>query len=155
MRIFLAILSLFSSLLSLQLTAKSFDLSHYQGKVVYLDFWASWCVPCRKSFPWMNKIRQEYPESKLAIIAVNLDKDPLLADKFLSSYPATFDILYDQNGDLARKYQIPGMPSSLIFDQNGKVISVHSGFYSKKISLYEKQLEAAVNQLSKGSIDEK
>ncbi|WP_444997666.1 TlpA family protein disulfide reductase [Aliikangiella sp. IMCC44359] len=123
------------------------DLSQYEGKVVYLDFWASWCIPCRKSFPWMNQMQKKYGQDKLAIIAVNLDKKHELAQDFLKKYPAEFEVLYDQAGVLAKKYQIPGMPSSIIFDHNGKVVSAHSGFFSKKRDEYELQLQSVINKI--------
>jgi len=123
------------------------NISNYQGQVVYLDFWASWCIPCRKSFPWLNKIRQMYSKKQLTIVAVNLDKDPELAADFLKKYPASFGIVYDQAGLLAKKYQIPGMPSSILFDHNGKVIGAHSGFFKKKIDQYEQTIANAISQL--------
>jgi thiol-disulfide isomerase/thioredoxin len=125
-----------------------FDLSKYKGKVVYLDFWASWCVPCRKSFPWLNKMREKYTPEQLVIVAVNLDKEQTLAMAFLEKYPASFDITFDPKGVTAKKYEIPGMPSSILFDHNGKVIDAHSGFFTKKVVQYEAQLETAVSQLS-------
>jgi len=125
---------------------QSFELSQYKGKVVYLDFWASWCIPCRKSFPWMNQLRQKYSNDDLVIIAVNLDKKKSLATKFLTENPVTFDILYDPKGLLAKRFQIKGMPSSVIFDRNGKPIEAHTGFFVKKISEYEQVIENAINK---------
>ena len=151
MRIFLIIIALLGSLGVQANQANSanevVDLSKYKGKVVYLDFWASWCVPCRKSFPWMNKMRDRYSAENLAIVAVNLDKEAHLAQAFLKQHPANFDVLFDAEGRSAKKYQIPGMPTSILFDPSGKVISAHSGFFKKKISEYEQQLEAAVSAL--------
>ncbi len=123
-----------------------FDISNYSGKVVYLDFWASWCVPCRKSFPWMNQLRQKYSKEELTIIAVNLDREHQLAIEFLKTYPADFEIIFDPKGELAKKYQIPGMPSSILFDQQGKIITAHSGFFQEKISEYELEIEQVINK---------
>jgi len=127
-------------------------LEDYRGKVVYLDFWASWCVPCRKSFPWMNDLQARYRNSHFAIVAVNLDKDPALAQQFLAQYPAQFEIKYDPQGQLAKQYQIPGMPSSLLIDANGKIIETHSGFFQKKIAEYEQAIDAAVGALQQNSL---
>ena len=123
-----------------------FDISQYKGKVVYLDFWASWCIPCRKSFPWLNKMREKYSPDQLAIVAVNLDKEHALATDFLAQYPASFEIIYDPKSVTAKKYNIPGMPSSILFDKNGKAIDVHSGFFMKKIDEYESQLQSTIEQ---------
>lgn len=125
---------------------QSFELSNYKGKVVYLDFWASWCVPCRKSFPWMNKLRQLYSNDDLVIIAVNLDKKRSLADEFLNENPASFNITYDPKGHIAKHYQIKGMPSSVIFDRSGKPIAAHTGFFVKKIKQYEQVIRNTIGQ---------
>ena len=123
-----------------------FELSNYSGKVVYLDFWASWCVPCRKSFPWMNQLRQKYSKEELVIIAVNLDREHQLATEFLKTYPADFEVIFDPKGELAKKYQIPGMPSSILFDQQGKVITAHSGFFQDKIPEYELEIAQVISK---------
>ena len=70
------------------------DLEEYRGKVVMLDFWASWCVPCRRSFPWMNEMQARYGDDGLVIIGVNLDNERREADAFLVEYPADFTIVY-------------------------------------------------------------
>lgn len=122
-----------------------FDINEYQGKIVYLDFWASWCIPCRKSFPWMNKMHQQYSSDELVIIAVNLDKKKSLADDFLQENPAKFKVIYDPKGQLAKHFHIKGMPSSIIFDRNGKPVVAHTGFFVKKISQYEQEIQTRVN----------
>ena len=121
------------------------NLDQYEGKVVYLDFWASWCVPCRKSFPWMNKLQDKYSDNELVIIAVNLDKKRSLADEFLAENPAKFKIVYDPKGKLAKKFKIKGMPSSVIFDQKGKPIIAHTGFFVKQIHAYEQEIKNTIN----------
>jgi len=74
--------------------SETFNLSDYQGKVVILDFWASWCVPCRRSFPWMNEMQNKYGDDGLVIVAVNLDSEVSDAEAFLERYPADFSIYY-------------------------------------------------------------
>jgi len=145
-------------ILSLQLLNKahsgeidSFDLNQYKGKVVYLDFWASWCVPCRKSFPWMNQLTEEYSTADLVIIAVNLDKKEELAEEFLKENPANFDIFYDPKGVLAKRFKIKGMPSSVIFDRAGKPVAAHTGFFVKKIQQYEHEIIDAIGNEANNS----
>lgn len=104
------------------------DLSKLKGKVVYIDFWASWCVPCRKSFPWMNDMRNRYDRKDLQIIAINLDADKGEAMKFLEKVPASFDIAYDPDGEIAAKYDLQVMPSSYLINKNGEVVFAHKGF---------------------------
>jgi len=125
-------------------TSPKFNLEDYEGKVIYLDFWASWCIPCRKSFPWMNRIQQKYGTDKLVVIAVNLDKKRSLAENFLLEYPANFKILYDPAGKLAKYYQIKGMPSSIIFDQSGTPVAAHTGFFKDKVQLYEQEISKLI-----------
>jgi cytochrome c biogenesis protein CcmG/thiol:disulfide interchange protein DsbE len=122
----------------------SFDPGDYKGKVLVVDFWASWCVPCRRSFPWMNEMHSRYEDDGLVIIGVNVDRQSEDAATFLAKYPAKFDVVYDPEGALARKYGVEAMPSSIIFDRNGEVIDRHSGFKIKRQSEYEATLRAAL-----------
>jgi cytochrome c biogenesis protein CcmG/thiol:disulfide interchange protein DsbE len=114
-----------------------FDLTEFKGKVVVLDFWASWCVPCRRSFPWMNSMQEKYGDSGLVIIGVNMDSDAADAKSFLQAYPAEFKIVNDPDGDLAREYEVIAMPSSYIFDRNGVLVTRHLGFKVKRQDEYE------------------
>ena len=118
------------------------ELAKYKGQVVYLDFWASWCVPCRKSFPWMNEIHKKYEQQGLKVLTINLDADRANADEFLAKYPAQFSVLYDSAGLSARKFKVKGMPSSYLVNKEGKVVSVHVGFFKDKIAEYEQEIEA-------------
>ena len=118
-------------------------LAAYSGKVVYVDFWASWCGPCAESFPWLNQMQAKYG-SDLAIVGVNVDTDAKAADRFLTQHPARFDILRDPAGALPEHYKIEGMPSSVILDANGRVLHQHSGFRSAKAEEYEAAIRAAL-----------
>jgi len=119
-----------------------FDLGEYHGKVVYLDFWASWCKPCRKSFPWMNDMIGRYPEQEFKIVTINLDRDPEAMHEFLARVPARFDIYHDPAGTLAEKFQLQGMPTSYLIDKSGQVVSRHIGFQTGLIAEYEAEIEA-------------
>jgi len=136
--------TLFSSINSLSQSENTLKqaLAKHKGQVIYLDFWASWCGPCRKSFPWMNKISTKYQEQGFVVISVNLDADKTLAQDFLSKNTANFSVIYDPQGDIAQRLNIQGMPSSLIIDRQGKIQQAHTGFFTKKIKLYEAQLMA-------------
>ncbi len=116
-------------------------IKQYQGDVIYLDFWASWCTPCRKSFPWMNKMQQKYADKNFKVISVNLDAEPNLAKQFLARTPANFTILYDTDGSLAQELQLKGMPSSFIINAEGKMVSAHVGFTDKKKAKYEQEIQ--------------
>ncbi|WP_441002838.1 redoxin family protein [Pseudocolwellia agarivorans] len=120
-------------------------LEQHKGKVIYLDFWASWCVPCRKSFPWMNKIQNTYSPEKFTVISINLDSDKSLADKFLTTLPASFPVIYDPKGELAKKFHVKGMPSSYLANQQGKVVSHQTGFFTEESAMYENEISQLLN----------
>ena len=120
------------------------NLSSYDGKVVIVDFWASWCVPCRRSFPWMNAMQDKYREDGLVIIAVNLDRNAEDAARFLEKYPANFEIVYDPEGALAKEYSVEVMPSSVIIGRNGEPYERHAGFKVKRQAEYEATIRAAL-----------
>jgi len=124
---------------------KAFNLSKYNGKVVIVDFWASWCVPCRRSFPWMNAMQEKYAADGLIIIAVNLDRNAEDAARFLEKYPANFEITYDPEGALAKEYGVEVMPSSFIIGRNGDRYERHSGFKVKRQDEYEATIQAALD----------
>lgn len=143
---FFAIASLLIPAFSTVHSADPFDLETYRGKVVVVDFWASWCVPCRRSFPWMNEMHSKYGDDGLVIIGVNMDADAADAQKFLGQYPAEFSVVYDPNGDLARQYDVIAMPSSYVFDRDGKQVAQHLGFKVKQQEEYEALLLETLNQ---------
>ncbi len=116
-------------------------LSDYKGKVIYLDFWASWCTPCRKSFPWMNDIQKRYGKKGFEIIAVNLDQEPEKAKAFLDKIPANFTIAYDAEGVSAAAFKIKGMPSSYLIDRTGKITFSHIGFREKEVPAMEQKIK--------------
>jgi cytochrome c biogenesis protein CcmG, thiol:disulfide interchange protein DsbE len=118
---------------------KTVRLSDYRGKQpVYLDFWASWCVPCRQSFPWMNELSSRYPNLK--IVAVNLDERREDADKFLAAVPARFALAFDPKGGVARIYDLKGMPTSFLIDRQGVLRREHRGFRRDDGAALEQQL---------------
>ncbi|WP_188151521.1 TlpA disulfide reductase family protein [Teredinibacter waterburyi] len=121
------------------------NLSDLKGKVVYLDFWASWCTPCRKSFPWMNSMVSRYGKDGFVVITVNVDKEPELAQQFLKDVPADFAVVFDPEGNIAKQYDILGMPSSFLIDRSGKIRIAHTGFFSQKIPAYEQEIIQLLN----------
>lgn len=104
------------------------DLGAYRGRVLYLDFWASWCAPCRESFPWMNSMQGQFAADGLTVIAVNVDHERADAEQFLRTHPARFRIVYDPQGSLPEKFGVRGMPTSFLIDRNGHIQSRHEGF---------------------------
>jgi thiol-disulfide isomerase/thioredoxin len=132
---------------SLEGQQKQIELSKYHGKVVYVDFWASWCQPCRKSFTWMNKMQSLYGSEDFKVIAINLDESRAKADEFLQQIPANFDVAFDPQGNTAEAYKIKAMPSSYLIDKNGKVVHANLGFRGND----EDQLETKIRNLLRQS----
>lgn len=119
-------------------------LDGYAGKVVYVDFWASWCTPCAESFPWLNTLEEKFG-SRLAVVGVNVDENSGDADRFLKRHPAQFDIVRDPQGRIAGHYALPGMPTALILDERGTVVHTHSGFRRADVADYETAIAGALN----------
>ena len=149
MRTFVLLLAAFAlgtAVLSAQADAPKLDLSQYKGKVVYLDFWASWCKPCRQSFPWMNAMQAKYSADGLVVVSVNLDEQRADADKFLKQVPADFTIVFDPEGKLAEQYQLIGMPTSFLIGRDGQVVKRHSGFFDSSPAEYEAEIRALLGK---------
>ena len=121
----------------------SVKLAEFKGKVVYLDFWASWCEPCKKSFPWLHDIKQRYTDKGFEVVAVNLDKDRKLADAFIKEMDVNFVLAFDEDGESASRYKLKGMPSSYLIGRDGKLYASHVGFIEKD----KKKLEQAIKEL--------
>src|SRR5665213_2206842 len=100
-----------------------------KGRVVLVDFWASWCVPCARSFPVMDELQKTYGAKGLVIIAVNVDEIKADMESFLKAHPVTFSVVRDAKQRLVEKTGIAAMPSSFLLDKNGKVAFAHSGFH--------------------------
>jgi len=121
-------------------------LSDYRGKVVLLDFWASWCGPCRHSFPWMYDMQAKYKAKGLEVVAVSLDMERDSADNFLKKYPVNFTIGYDTDGFVADAYQVSVMPTSYLIDRKGNVVEVHYGFRSSDADKMEARLREVLEK---------
>lgn len=118
-------------------TAGRLDLGEYRGKVVLVDFWASWCVPCRRSFPWLEEMQARYAQDGFVVIGVNVDSSPADAKAFLEEYPVSFRIVEDRKGGLAGEFDVIAMPSSYLFDRDGELVARHLGFKVRKTDEYE------------------
>jgi DsbE subfamily thiol:disulfide oxidoreductase len=115
-----------------------------RGRVVLVDFWASWCVPCRKSFPWLAAMQEKYGPQGLTVVGVNLDKTRPAADAFLAQVPAPFTLAFDPAGKTAAAWGVKGMPSTFLVGRDGTLVYAHVGFDPAKTESFEKRIEEAL-----------
>jgi len=121
---------------------EAISLDRLRGQVVYVDFWASWCGPCRRSFPWMNELQQRYRNSGVTIIAINVDTKREDAERFLRQYPAIFAVVYDAAGATPRAYDVKAMPSSYLVDREGRIAAIEQGFLDERRSALEDKIRS-------------
>lgn len=124
----------------------SIQLSDMKGDVIYLDFWATWCPPCRKSFPWMEEMQQRYKDLGFKVVAVSLDNKRGVIDQFLQNMSTSFTIAHDPSGESATAFKVKGMPSSYLIDRHGNIHLTHMGFNSKDKSKLEAEIKNLIAQ---------
>jgi thiol-disulfide isomerase/thioredoxin len=104
------------------------DSTVLAGQVVYVDFWASWCVPCRKSFPWMEDEHKKYASQGFEVVTIDLDKSKAASTDFRDKMNVSLPVVYDSVGTLAKRFGVDVMPSSFIYARDGKVREQHRGY---------------------------
>jgi cytochrome c biogenesis protein CcmG/thiol:disulfide interchange protein DsbE len=124
----------------------SINLEEFRGRVVYLDFWASWCAPCQQSFPWMSAMQGAYERQGLTVVAVNLDRYREDAERFLAKHRPNFDVRFDPQGKVAERFKVKGMPTSVIIDRHGVLRFTHIGFRALDQAAYEDQLRQVLEE---------
>lgn len=121
-------------------------LSNLRGKVVLLDFWASWCAPCREELPFLDILNKTYGNSNFEVVAVNIDNKPEKAYDFLKKYSVKLTPVWDQEKQVVGAYDVETMPTTFIIDKEGWIRFVHSGFKAEQFSEYKKQIEYLLYQ---------
>ena len=128
------------------LSGDNVTLSSFKGKnVVLLDFWATWCPPCREAMPHLQKLHEEYGKKGLTIMSINLQEKESTVKKFIKSNGFTFNILLDQTGEVANAYGVRGIPTMVLIDKNGKISMKKVGYSESG----ESELAQKIRQLLK------
>lgn len=128
------------------LSLDEYRASDTPSRLVYLDFWASWCSPCRQSFPWMNEIQAKYASEGLRVIAINLDTEAAAAERFLRQVPATFDVVLDPTAEMAKQFEVPAMPTSYLIGMDGTILDRHEGFRATDKADLEASIKLALTR---------
>jgi peroxiredoxin len=117
-------------------------LAQYAGKVVYLDFWASWCAPCRLSLPRMVQLQRDLGTADFVVLAVSVDEHPAKARKFLAPFKVNYAVLHDATGKTAMSYRVAGMPTSFVINREGEITYRHVGFKAGDMAVIQQHIEA-------------
>ena len=126
---------------------KDLSLEAFKGKVVYLDFWASWCGPCALSFPFMSEVAKKHKAEGLELIAISVDEARADADAFLSAHPTPdVTVVHDPNGDCPKVYGLETMPTSYLIDRKGNLREVHRGFSNSDRAELSKRIESLLKE---------
>jgi thiol-disulfide isomerase/thioredoxin len=115
-------------------------LSAFSGNVLLVDFWASWCVPCKTSFPALDALYREYQPKGLEVVAVNLDERRKNADAFLAAHPHRMTVLFDPKGVAPEAFGVKGMPTSYLIDRSGTIRFTHMGYSGDVVASYRKEI---------------
>ncbi|MBT5704736.1 MAG: TlpA family protein disulfide reductase [Verrucomicrobia bacterium] len=128
-------------------STESIAAQDLKGKIVMYDFWASWCPPCKASFPVMQSLVEEYGDQGFTVIAINEDEKPSKMTKFLKRQKVSFPIHHDVNHTLIESLKVKTMPSAFLVDQDGMIHSVHEGFHEKTSGkAYRKAIESLLKK---------
>lgn len=125
---------------------ENIKLSELRGQVVLINFWASWCGPCRQEMPLLDQMYQKYSPLGFTLLGVNVEQDSTDAERLLKDTPVTFPILFDAQNQVSKLYDVTAMPSTVLVDRDGKVRYVHKGYQPGYESEYQTQIRALVKE---------
>jgi thiol-disulfide isomerase/thioredoxin len=121
-------------------------LSEHRGEVILLNFWASWCGPCRQEMPLLNSINDRYSKLGFSVIGVNVDKDSALASKLLKDIPVGFPVLLDNLSMVSATYDVSAMPTTVLIDRDGNMRYIHKGYKPGLEMTYEQQIKELIKE---------
>ena len=116
-------------------------LSELRGRVVLINFWASWCGPCAQELPKLNELVKLHGDEGFELLAINIDEEPEKAIKMMKKLGVDFTVLFDETKKVSKQYKIDAMPMTIILDRNGEVRYIHRGYKESYLGLYEQQIK--------------
>jgi peroxiredoxin len=122
------------------------SLAQYKGQVVMINFWASWCGPCRQEMPLLEGIYKKYRQMGFTLLGVNVEPDSQAASEWLKQTPVSFPILYDKDSKVSKLYDVAGMPSTVLIDRSGKLRMLHRGYKSGDENEYLDSIRALIRE---------
>jgi thiol-disulfide isomerase/thioredoxin len=127
-------------------SGKNLKLSEHRGEVVLLNFWASWCGPCRKEMPYLEQIQEKYADYGFTVLGVNVEEDSSKANKMLKDIPVSFPILYDTTNSVSKAYKVSAMPTTVIIDRDGNMRYLHKGYKSGDEATYKQWVKKLIRE---------
>jgi len=127
-------------------SGKNLKLSEFRGQVVLLNFWASWCGPCRQEMPLLNDLHKKYKKLGFSVMGVNVEEDSAKARKIVKDGKLKFPVLFDVKNKVSELYQVSAMPSTVIIDRNGNMRYVHKGYKPGDMSAYKKWVKKLIRE---------
>lgn len=122
------------------------SLDDFDGQVVLLNFWASWCGPCREEMPLLVELYQRYEALGFTMLGINVEEDSAAANNFLSTVPVSFPILYDRTNSVSKLYDVIAMPSTVLIGRDGRVRYIHHGYEPGYENDYQDQIRELVRE---------
>ncbi|WP_026608969.1 TlpA family protein disulfide reductase [Methylocaldum szegediense] len=126
--------------------SEKLNLGAYQGKVLLIDFWATWCPPCKKSMPFFNGLRNQHLKDGFEVVAINVDENTEDALRYLEAHPVNYVTAFDSSGECPRVFDVKAMPSSYLVDRQGKVRLVHLGYRDEDQDFLRKQVDTLLGE---------
>jgi len=127
-------------------SGKPLSLADLKGRIVLVNFWASWCGPCRKEMPLLEQLNRQYRSKGVTLVGVNVEPDSAAATDWLKATPVSFPILFDVDSKVSKLYQVEGMPNTVILDRKGNVRYIHRGYSAGAENEYLDQIRALIRE---------
>lgn len=127
-------------------SGKNLKLSEYRGKVVLINFWASWCGPCRQEMPLLEKLHQRYASYGFTVLGVNVEEESAAARKLLKDIPVSFPVLFDTRNSASKAYNVSAMPSTVMVDRDGNMRYLHMGYKPGDEATYKKWVKRLIRE---------